>query len=188
MPITILLGSLFMLVIDTFYPGHYVHRNTFKYSYADWGACLCPGYYGNKDGVYEYSCANLGFTYPNGKKVFEHINFEITQGKILSILGPNGAGKSTLLGCIAGLNPPSRGDILLNGKSIHRMQQREIACMVGFVPQNITPSFNYSVLDYVVTGCAPRMGVFQKPKAAEYEVAWQAICTMGLNISHNNPS
>ena len=112
--------------------------------------------------------------------MFEHINFEITQGKILSILGPNGAGKSTLLGCIAGLNPPSRGDILLNGKSIHRMQQREIACMVGFVPQNITPSFNYSVLDYVVTGCAPRMGVFQKPKAAEYEVAWQAICTMGL--------
>ncbi|AOY76280.1 ABC transporter ATP-binding protein [Clostridium formicaceticum] len=123
---------------------------------------------------------NLGFSYPNGKEVFRELNFDITQGRILSILGPNGAGNSTLLGCIAGLYTPKTGDILLEGKSYRRMSQREIACAIGFVPQNIIPSFNYSVLDYIVTGCAPHMGVFQKPKAAEYERAWKAIQAMGL--------
>jgi iron complex transport system ATP-binding protein len=123
---------------------------------------------------------DLGFSYPNGKRVFEHLTFDITQGRILSILGPNGAGKSTLLGCIARLYIPDRGDVLFDGKSYRRMQQQEIACAIGFVPQHIIPSFDYRVLDYVVTGCAPRMGAFQKPKAAEYEVAWKAIQTMGL--------
>jgi iron complex transport system ATP-binding protein len=37
--------------------------------------------------------------------------------------------------------------VLFNGKSYRQMQQREIACAVGLVPQNIIPSFHYSVLD-----------------------------------------
>lgn len=126
------------------------------------------------------SVESLGFSYPNGKRVFERLTFQITPGRILSILGPNGAGKSTLLACIARLYRPNTGDVLFDGKSYRFMKQQEIACAVGLVPQGITPFFHYRVLDYVVTGCAPRMGLFQKPKSAEYEVAWKAIQTMKL--------
>lgn len=84
------------------------------------------------------------------------------------------------LGCITRLNMPTRGDVLFNGKSYLKMQQKEIACAVGFVPQNIIPSFSFTVLDYIVTSCAPRMGVFQKPKDAECQAAWEAIESMGL--------
>ena len=126
------------------------------------------------------SVESLGFSYPNGKRVFKSLTFQITKGRVLSILGPNGAGKSTLLACIARLLMPIRGDILFDGRSYLSMRQREIACAVGLVPQDIVPSFHYSVLDYVVTGCAPRMGLFQKPKAEEYEIAWTAIRRMRL--------
>ena len=69
---------------------------------------------------------------------------------------------------------------MLFRSSYRHMQQREIARTLGFVPQNISVSFNYSVLDYIVTGCAPHMGAFQKPKAAEYDVAWAAVRELGL--------
>ncbi len=122
----------------------------------------------------------LGFSYSKGKSIFKNLNITIAEGRILSVLGPNGAGKSTLLACIARLHLPDEGDVLIDGRSYREMSQREIACALGFVPQNIVPSFDYSVLDYVVTGCAPRMKLFQKPKEKEYEAAWKAIQSMKL--------
>lgn len=126
------------------------------------------------------SVKDLSFTYPNGRRVFQDLTFEISEGRVLCVLGPNGAGKSTLLGCIARLLTPSAGDVLIDGKSCRTMPQQEIARSIGFVPQNIVTSFDYSVLDYVVTGCAPRMGVFQRPKSSEYAIAREAVAAMGL--------
>lgn len=123
---------------------------------------------------------NLDFTYPNGKEVLHNLNVSLEQGRIVSVLGPNGCGKSTLLACLARLYMPSRGDVLINGRNYRNMPQQDIAAAIGFVPQTITPYFNFAVLDYVVTGCAPRMGAFQKPKAAEYEIAWNALQTMKI--------
>lgn len=123
---------------------------------------------------------DLAFSYTPGKRVFEGLSFDASEGRVLSILGPNGAGKSTLLGCIAGLLTPDAGDVSLDGRSYRSLPQNEMAKAVGFVPQSIAVSFDYSVVDYVVTGCAPRMGVFQRPKSSEYDVAWQAIRNMGL--------
>lgn len=126
------------------------------------------------------SIKNLEFSYTNRKPILKKLSFSIRQGRILSILGPNGAGKSTLLACIARILLPTGGDVLFDGMSYTKMSYKEIACAIGFVPQHIIPSFNYSVLDYVVTGCAPHMKLFQKPKAAEYERAWNAIEAMGI--------
>lgn len=123
---------------------------------------------------------NLGYSYMNNINIFQDLSFTIEQGRILSILGPNGSGKTTLLACIARILLPTSGTILFDGINYRKMSYRDIACAIGFVPQHIIPSFNYSVLDYVVTGCAPHMGLFQKPKAAEYEKAWNAIERMGI--------
>lgn len=122
----------------------------------------------------------LEFSYPNGNYVLKNLTFPIEQGRILSILGPNGSGKSTLLGCIARIYTPSKGDICIDGKSYQKMSHREIACAIGFVPQHIVPTFNFSVIEYVVTGCAPHMGLFQKPKEKEYQQAWNAIKKMKI--------
>ncbi len=128
---------------------------------------------------------NVSFAYTPQKQTFSQICFSLHSGEILSILGPNGAGKTTLLNCIAGLSIPAEGDILLDGEPILKLPPRAVARAVGYVPQNIVPSFDYSVLDYVVTGCAPRMGTFERPKKKHYDIAMEAITEMGIaHLAH----
>jgi ABC-type Fe3+/spermidine/putrescine transport system ATPase subunit len=50
--------------------------------------------------------------------VFDGISFDVAPGELLALLGPNGSGKTTLLRCIAGLERPARGQILLDGVDV----------------------------------------------------------------------
>jgi iron(III) transport system ATP-binding protein len=47
-----------------------------------------------------------------------HIHLEVNQGEMLTLLGPSGCGKTTTLRCIAGLEKPEEGDIIIDGKSM----------------------------------------------------------------------
>jgi iron(III) transport system ATP-binding protein len=47
-----------------------------------------------------------------------HIQLEVNQGEMLTLLGPSGCGKTTTLRCIAGLERPEEGDIIIDGKSM----------------------------------------------------------------------
>ncbi len=59
--------------------------------------------------------------------VIRNVGFEACPGQILGLIGPNGAGKSTLLKTVIGQLPPSSGEILLDGRSINDMGERELA-------------------------------------------------------------
>ncbi|MDL2217597.1 ABC transporter ATP-binding protein [Christensenellaceae bacterium OttesenSCG-928-M15] len=124
---------------------------------------------------------NLSFSYSDGPTICRDISFSIVPGKVIAILGPNGAGKTTLLNCIANLQLPTAGRICIDGKDMRQIPPKEIAQAIGFVPQLIVPTFAYQVIDYVVTGCAPRLGVFQRPKQAHYDTAANAIERMGIS-------
>jgi ABC-type Fe3+/spermidine/putrescine transport system ATPase subunit len=50
--------------------------------------------------------------------VLHHLTFEVAPGELFVLLGPNGSGKSTLLRCLAGLEPPTAGRILLEGRDL----------------------------------------------------------------------
>ena len=121
----------------------------------------------------------LRFAYDT-KPVFAGVTLTLEQNKMLSILGPNGAGKTTLLSVIAGLLPPGEGEIRYDGKRYHELSPRQLAQMVGYVPQIINATFDFAVLDYVVTGCAPRVGSFSRPKKEHYDTAVAAIEEMGI--------
>jgi len=53
-------------------------------------------------------------------KTLQDVNFEVNDGEIVAILGPSGCGKTTLLRIIAGLEQPSSGDVLLDGKRVEQ--------------------------------------------------------------------
>lgn len=52
-------------------------------------------------------------------EVLKGVDLEIAKGEVVCLLGPSGSGKSTLLRCINLLEPPSGGEIMLEGKAIH---------------------------------------------------------------------
>lgn len=60
---------------------------------------------------------NLSFEYP-GTRALDNLNFTINQGSITALVGPNGAGKSTLLRCIAALDYPLSGRVLLDSLDV----------------------------------------------------------------------
>ena len=60
----------------------------------------------------------LQYSYENKKRVLRGINAQMEQGKMYAILGPSGCGKTTLLSLLGGLDSPSSGQILYQGKDI----------------------------------------------------------------------
>ncbi len=123
---------------------------------------------------------DISFAYPGCQTVFSNIRFSVRPGQIVCILGPNGAGKTTLLNCLANLAQPKSGRIVLGGRPMDEMQPREIAQIIGYVPQLIEPSFAFAVIDYVVTGCAPYMNIFERPGREHYDAAYKALRKMGI--------
>lgn len=106
-------------------------------------------------------------SYDGKRWQFRDLDFELSAGEIVAILGPNGRGKSTLLRVLAGLQKPNSGDIRLNEQT-------------GFVPQEFSGSFPYSVLDVVLMGRARHIGLFQTPRKADIDKAMAALDATGM--------
>lgn len=130
---------------------------------------------------------DLSFRYDSSRLIFHHVNFSLDRGEVLSILGTNGAGKSTLLNCIANLFKPNTGEIQLNGKPMASMSMREVAKIVGYVPQIHTPAYAYTVREFVVMGRTPYIGAFASPSARDYQIADRALERMGIAHLRHKP-
>ena len=94
---------------------------------------------------------NLKKSYKNGNHetfALNGINFTVDKGEFVAIVGASGSGKSTLLNIIGGLDNPSSGDVILNGKNILEFSDEEKAIFrrkkIGFVFQNynLIPALN----------------------------------------------
>ena len=79
-------------------------------------------------------------------KALSNASFELNEGELVVILGPSGAGKSTLLNMLGGLDNPTSGKIMVEGKDISKLKNNELAeyraSHVGFVFQfyNLIPT------------------------------------------------
>ena len=131
---------------------------------------------------------NLEFAYSkNSRKVINGVSLSIEEGQIISILGPNGAGKSTLLNLIATLSKPDEGELFITGKNANKMNPKEVASVISYVPQTHVPAFSYTVFNFVLMGRAPKVGMFEKPKDEDFEIVTKALNDVGILDLANKP-
>lgn len=72
-----------------------------------------------------------------GLDVVKDLSFQVRKGELFCLLGGNGAGKSTTLSLLAGIRKPYRGRILLDGKDIRKIKDKELfQHFIGVLPQN----------------------------------------------------
>lgn len=94
---------------------------------------------------------NLTFGY--GKKVIlNSISEEFLSGEVSVIAGPNGSGKSTLVKCIVKILKSDRGTIFLDSRDIMTLSDIERAQYIGYVSQNISSDFDFTVYEIVEMG------------------------------------
>src|SRR5690606_19565264 len=97
------------------------------------------------------SASNLSIGYP-GRLVAEGLSSRVNEGEVLALLGPNGGGKTTLLKTLLGLLPARAGKVLLSGKDISTVSDRERARLIGYVPQVHSGTFAFTVETVVLMG------------------------------------
>jgi lipoprotein-releasing system ATP-binding protein len=86
---------------------------------------------------------NVHKVYPDGTRALKGVSFRIEKGEFVGLMGPSGSGKSTLLHIIAGLDKPTEGRVLVDGKDITRMNEDQLA---EFRKNNIAFIFQFYYL------------------------------------------
>ena len=115
-----------------------------------------------------------------GIQVANKLDLEIRQGQFWGLLGPNGIGKTTLLKCLAGLDQPSAGRILLESRDINELPRRLLARHIGMLQQHTVYVFDSSVLQTALTGRHPHLGYWDRESATDFEKAHEALKLVGL--------
>lgn len=102
--------------------------------------------------------------------VLKDVSTRFERGRITAVLGANGAGKSTLLACLAGLRAPDAGHVALDGTDVIRMNRRERARRIGFLPQSPEVHWDIDVSTLVELGRLPHRGRFAHSEGDEAAV------------------
>ena len=122
----------------------------------------------------ELEMRNVSLGY-NRKPVLKDLTFRASPGEMVGLIGPNGSGKSTIIKAMSRIIHPYSGRILLDGQDIARIPRRELACLVGVVPQMPLLPSTFTAFEIVLMGRNPHLGLFQSEGHRDWAIAWQAM-------------
>ncbi|SFQ42182.1 iron complex transport system ATP-binding protein [Amycolatopsis arida] len=113
--------------------------------------------------------------------VVDGLDLDILDGSVTVIIGPNGCGKSTLLRALGRLLAPRSGAVLLDGKRIDRLPTKEVATIVGLLPQAPTAPEGLTVADLVTRGRHPHQRWYRQWSAADEDAVGHALRLTGMD-------
>ncbi len=123
-----------------------------------------------------------------GPDVLRDVSLQVPEGKITALIGPNGCGKSTLLRALGRQQPISRGQVYLGDRSIHKMNAREFARHVSFLPQQPVTPEGVSVREVIAYGRYPYTGAFASLGAEDYRAVEEAAERAGVTTLLDVPA
>jgi cell division transport system ATP-binding protein len=124
-------------------------------------------------------------TYLPNYRALTDINLEVKRGEFVFLGGPSGAGKSTLLKLLFRQEEPSEGQILIDGKNVTRLPNRQVAQLrrkIGLIFQEFKLLPDLTVLDNVALA-AEVIGISKKMSRAK---AYQLLRELGLKERYDS--
>lgn len=113
------------------------------------------------------------------------VSLEVSQGEAVAVIGRSGSGKSTLLSIIGGLNPPSEGEIIIDGINLYSLSQERRADFrreyLGFVFQQFQLIPYLTALENVLLP----LTTTRFPRRQKREMAVQALEKVGMEEKQN---
>ncbi len=120
---------------------------------------------------------NVHFQYEAGKQVLEDISFKIKGGQVVALVGESGVGKSTLIDLLSAYHFPTKGEVIIDGHPIKKVNLRRLREQIAVVPQEVV-LFNDTI------GMNVKYGNF---KATEEEVRTAAKKAHALDFIEKFP-
>jgi iron complex transport system ATP-binding protein len=108
-------------------------------------------------------------------EVVSELTVQVPDDRVTVVVGPNACGKSTLLRGLARLLRPTSGAVLLDGEEIHRRSTRQVAQVLGLLPQNPIAPEGVTVVDLVGRGRHPHQGAFRRWSREDEDAVAEAL-------------
>ena len=122
--------------------------------------------------------------YP-GTTALKSVDFAVYPGKVNVLIGENGAGKSTLMKIMAGIEKPTEGRLLLNGREVRFANTREASAMgIGIIHQELNLFRDMKVADNMFAGKEVHKGVMVDRKA-QVKMAREVLTRLQQDIDPN---
>ena len=117
------------------------------------------------------------------------VSLEVRKGEFVGIIGPNGAGKTTLLTVINGLGKLVHGEVRVLGSRLNGTNGSSLRKRIGYVAQveNIDPRLPINVRETVMVGCYGRLGLFHRPRRAQWETVDKVLEMVGIAHLRERP-
>ena len=112
--------------------------------------------------------------------ILKDLSLAFPTGRITVIVGANACGKSTLLRSLSRLITPRAGQVLLDGKSVHRTPPKELARVLGLLPQSPSAPEGITVADLVSRGRHPHQAIFSRWSREDEEAVAEALDLMRI--------
>lgn len=113
----------------------------------------------------------------NGRAALEDVTFHLHESERVAVVGPNGAGKSTLFKVVAGVLPPTSGEVKVFGS-----RPGGHVC-IGYIPQRSQVDWNFpvTVADVVMMGRSAKLGPLNWPHKRDWEHVSHALETVDIS-------
>jgi len=114
------------------------------------------------------------------RALVSELSATFASGERVAVLGRNGSGKTLTLHTLAGLRPPARGEVCLDGTGIARLSRREVALRVGLLAQDVEDAFVTTALESVLVSRHPHLAPWQWETAEDERIASEALRALDL--------
>jgi len=108
-------------------------------------------------------------------EILHGVSIAVDKGEIVTIIGPNGSGKSTIIKALSHIISPRSGRVLVDRRDINSIPRRELARLVGVVPQLPLLPSTFTAFEIVLMGRNPHLGLFQSEGRHDWDMARQAM-------------